>query len=114
VITSFLGVSVCLTDFLADGLRLEKKGKNNLLVYGLTFVPPLVIVLFLPNIFVQALTYAGIYCVVLLILLPAWMVWAGRYHRHIAGEYAVWGGKLLLALLIVFSVLVTLYGLIMG
>jgi tyrosine-specific transport protein len=111
VITSFLGVGICLTDFLADGLQLEKKGKSNLLIFSLTFVPPLVIVLFLPNIFVQALTYAGIYCVVLLILLPAWMAWAGRYRRRLAGSYTVWGGKTLLGLLMIFSLVLTMYGL---
>lgn len=105
VLTSFLGVSLCLVDFLADGLQLEKQGKSNVLIHVITFLPPLSIVLFYPNAFVKALEYAGIYSVILLILLPAWMAWHGRYHRHIAKGFMVRGGKLLLSILILFSLL---------
>jgi tyrosine-specific transport protein len=102
VVTSFLGVSLCLSDFLADGLQREKKGSSAYLIYALTFLPPAVIVLFFPNIFVKALEYAGIYCVILLMLLPAWIVWAGRYKRKIAKGFTVPGGKpLIIATLLV-------------
>ena len=78
LITSFLGVALCLADFLADGLSLPKRGASNLVIYGLTFLPPIGIVLFWPNIFIAALHYAGIYCMILIILLPTLMVWKGR------------------------------------
>lgn len=103
VVTSFLGVSLCLTDFLADGFQLEKKGMSNIFIHLVTFLPPLTIVLFFPNVFIKALEYAGIYCVILLLLLPAWMVWRGRYHKHITKEFKAPGGKLLLLALMVFS-----------
>ena len=93
VVTSFLGVALCLTDFWADGLQLERVGKNNALIFALTFLPPVVIVLFYPAIFVKAFAYAGVYSIVLLLLLPAWMVWGGRYQRKIAKGYRVPGGK---------------------
>lgn len=100
--TSFLGVSLGLSDFIADGLRVEKKGKGNLIIYAVTFLPPLVIALFDPSIFISALSYAGIYCVVLLVLLPALMAWWGRYRKNLApsDSYQVKGGKLLLVFLI--------------
>lgn len=103
VLTSFLGVSLAMTDFLADGFRLEKKGGSNLFIHVATFLPPLTVVLFFPNAFIKALEYAGIYCVVLQILLPAWMVWNGRYRRHFAREFSVRGGKFLLAAMMLFS-----------
>lgn len=104
VLTSFLSVALCLTDFLADGFQMEKKGLNNLFIHLVTFLPPLIIVLFFPNAFVQALEYAGIYCIILLILLPAWMAWRGRYYRHFnKSGFKVMGGKTLLAFLIIFS-----------
>lgn len=103
VVTSFLGVALCLTDFLADGIQIEKKGTGNLFIQLLTLIPPLIIVLFFPNVFVTALQYAGIYCVILLILLPAWMAWKGRYHRDISKGFRVPGGKVLLSILIVIS-----------
>lgn len=103
VLTSFLGVSLCLTDFWADALQLEKKGYKNLLITAATFLPPLIVVLFFPGTFVTALKYAGVYCIVLLILLPAWMAWVGRYKRSLTTHFTVPGGKPLLIVLILFS-----------
>lgn len=104
--TSFLGVALCLADFLADGLGLEKHSKHDWVIYSATFGPPLLIVLFSPGIFISALSYAGVYCTVLLILLPALMVWVGRYRKSIASGYRVMGGKPLLAGLILISILI--------
>lgn len=104
VVTSFLGVSLCLIDFLADGFQLQKEGRSKVLIYAMTFLPPVVIVLFKPGIFVKALEYAGIYCVVLLMLLPAWMAWFGRYRRGLANGFRVPGGKLLLIMVMLISV----------
>lgn len=104
VVTSFLGVALCLTDFLSDGLQLEKVGINKLIILGLTFLPPVLVVLFYPSIFVKAFAYAGIYSIVLLMLLPAWMAWGGRYQRKIAAGYRVPGGKVLNGAVILISV----------
>lgn len=112
VLTSFLGVALCLTDFFADGLKIEKKGMGNLIVNGITFIPALAIAIFFPNVFIKALSYAGIYSVILLILLPACMAWAGRYHRLIDSDFTVYGGKIGLTGLMVFSVVLIGYGLI--
>lgn len=109
MVTSFLGVALCLADFLADGLQVEKKGMNNFFVHLLTFLPPLGIVLFYPNAFVTALQYAGIYCLVLLILLPAWMAWRGRYVKGLASGYKVFGGKSLLLGMMVFALFMIAY-----
>lgn len=105
VLTSFLGVALCLTDFLADGLQLEKKGSSNLLIHLITFIPALSIAIFFPNVFIKALEYAGIYAIVLLVFLPAWMAWNGRYHKKLANGFTVWGGKSLLITILVFSLM---------
>lgn len=81
-VTSFLGVSISLVDFIADGLQWEKKGLRGLKVYGLAFLPPLIIVLVNPDIFIKALSYAGLGCVYLLILLPVLMLYNGRYKKN--------------------------------
>ncbi|MFA6304109.1 MAG: aromatic amino acid transport family protein [Legionella sp.] len=78
MVTAFLGVSLGLFDFLADGLRFKKSGYQGKYTLALTFLPPLAIVLINPGIYLQALAYAGICCVVLLLLLPAIMAWKGR------------------------------------
>lgn len=102
--TSFLGVSLGLSDFLADGFNMEKRGGNAITIYGVTFLPPLALVLYFHNAFIGGLNYAGICCVVLLMLLPAVMTWQGRYRRHVAHGYQVTGGKLSIILLAIVSV----------
>lgn len=78
MITAFLGVSLGLFDFLADGLKLKKEGAQGKLTLLLTFMPPLIVVLMKPGIYLQALSYAGICCIILLLLLPTMMAWQGR------------------------------------
>ena len=109
MVTSFLGVALCLADFLADGLQMEKVGWHKLFIHVVTFAPPVLIVLFFPDIFIRAFAYAGVVSVVLLVLLPAWMVWSGRYRRHLAKGYRVFGGKGLLSSLIALSFVLILY-----
>jgi tyrosine-specific transport protein len=75
MVTAFLGVSIGLFDFLADGLKMKKRGLEGKSVFCLTFIPPLAIVLFWPGIYLHALAYAGICCIVLQLLLPAAMSW---------------------------------------
>lgn len=104
VLTSFLAVALCLTDFLADGLQIEKKGRGKIIIHCITFIPALLISIFFPNAFIKALEYAGIYCTVLLILLPAWMTWSGRYRRRIASGFRVIGGKFFLSFIILICV----------
>lgn len=94
--TSFIGVALGLSDFLADGIGVDKQNSKKL-VYSVTFVPPLLVTLFYPQIFVTALSYAGICCIILLMLLPALMSWYGRYKKHLNNSVVhVWGGKSLL------------------
>ncbi|EKD72387.1 MAG: Tryptophan/tyrosine permease [uncultured bacterium] len=69
-------------------------------------LPPLLIVVINPHIFIAALAYAGIYCIILLIIFPVLMVWRGRYHQNIVAEYQVFGGKVLLVGLLIGSVLI--------
>ena len=76
--TAFLGVSLGLFDFLADGLKFNKSGIQGKFTLILTFIPPLAVVLINPGIYLQALSYAGIACVILLLLLPSIMAWRGR------------------------------------
>lgn len=97
MLTAFLGVSLGLFDFLADGLKLQKSGVQGKYTLALTFLPPLAVVLFNPGIYLNALSYAGVCCVILLLLLPSFMAWKGRKtcpqstHGHIlpGGTYSL-------------------------
>jgi tyrosine-specific transport protein len=106
IITSFLGVSLGLFDFFSDGLKIEKKGSKRLVIAGFAFVPPLLIALSKPGLFLIALKYAGgIGCAFLLGLLPTLMVYS---HRYIKKEEPLFpqliGGKKMLYILFLFVV----------
>lgn len=103
--TSFLSISLSLSDFLSDGLKVKKEGMGAFLVFGATFLPPIAIVIFYPNAFLLGLNFAGVSCFILMVLMPPIMAWRGRYHHEIAQGYQVSGGKFLLALLVVFATL---------
>lgn len=104
-LTSFLGVSLCLFDFLADGLQLKKHGIHGMMVSAITFVPPMLIILLFPGAFIYALGYAGISVIIILMLFPAMMAWSGRYRKKIEiGKYRLWGGKTLLIMEILVSI----------
>lgn len=105
LLTSFLGVTLGLLDFLADGLKLKKTPLNKFWLCLLIFVPPVLFALIHPHVFLMALDYAGGFgCALLLGLLPVLMVWVGRYHLNLKGEYQVGGGRLLLIVLGLFVI----------
>lgn len=80
IITSFLGVSLSLSDFLIDGLKIKKSWEGRLTAIALTFVPPLVFVFSYQKGFYIALEYAGVFVSVLLGIIPALMVLKLKTH----------------------------------
>jgi len=110
ILTSFIGVSLCLFDFWADGLHVPKRGWYKAGLLALTFMPPLAIALFYPRAFIMALSYAGIACVVLLLLIPALMAWQGRYVKHLAVKYQLFGGKSILIAVIIAALVLMVVG----
>ena len=75
MLTAFLNVALGLKDFISDGFQLQKKGSQAYLSLALTFLPPLVMVVFNPGLYLKALNYAGIFCVLLQLLIPILMRW---------------------------------------
>lgn len=102
IITSFLGVSLSLADFLTDGLKLKKSWEGRLLAILLTFVPPLIFVFSYQRGFLLALEYAGAFVAILLIFLPASMAWTLQKPRF----YRTFWGRVLLVTTILFSLLI--------
>ncbi|MDJ0651623.1 MAG: aromatic amino acid transport family protein [Simkaniaceae bacterium] len=103
LVTSFFGVALSLYDFLADGLRIQKTVKGKALLLFLMFIPPLLFALFYPSGFVTALGYAGVFVAILYGLLPAFMVWHGRYSEKRKEKFRVFGGKPLLLIMLIGS-----------
>ena len=113
IVTSFLGVSLSLLDFLSDFFvvtfdihpKSSKFGK--LLLCSLTFVPPLVFATVYRRVFFQAINYAGAFgVIVLLAALPALMVWSGRYYKRWARGFKTSGGRTALVAVLLCSIVI--------
>lgn len=103
LVTSFLGVTLGLLDFLADGLSIKKNKIGRLCLCLLIFIPPFLFALWHKGVFLMALDYAGGYgCALLLGLLPILMVWSGRYYMHLSNKEILPGGRILLLGLLLF------------
>lgn len=103
LVTSFLGVTLGLLDFLADGLSVKKDNAGKLMLCLIIFIPPLLFAFTFPGVFLMALDYAGGFgCALLLGLLPILMVWSGRYRMGLPSTDLLPGGRALLVVLILF------------
>lgn len=111
IVTSFLGVSLSLTDFLADGFRIKSGPKGRVFVCMLAFVPPLIFTLTDPRAFLSSLEFAGAFGVVTLLgFMPALMVWFGRYRCgfHKTHSYQAPGGRLSLIAVMGIAIIIFL------
>lgn len=108
IASSFLGISLGLFDLLADGLKIKRNHLGKTIIAIITFVPPFIFAVGNPGGFVVALGYAGVFVALLHGILPAAMVWSGRYSLKIAQGYRVIGGRVAL-IVIVFVSLVVIY-----
>lgn len=105
--TTFLGVALGVVDFLADGLRVESRGWKKAALCLVAVLPPLLLSSTYPQLFLTALRYAGSFGAVILFgILPPWMVWRGRYHLGMKGRRLLPGGRPVLLLLLIFSLLI--------
>lgn len=105
IVTSFFGVTLGLTDFLRDGLKIKKTFKGRAILSLVVFIPPLVLALINPCIFLTALQYAGGFGSALLLgLLPILMAWSGRYRFNFKSYELVRGGRWTLSILILFVI----------
>lgn len=102
MLTAFLGVSLCLMNFLSDGLNLSENGVRGLGLFIATFLPPTLIVIYYPGAYIHALEYAGALCVILLLLLPAAMTLFGR--RRFKSGFTVPFGNITPIFLLITSI----------
>lgn len=107
LVTSFLGLSLGLFDFLADGLKMKKKGKNKIILALIIILPSLFFALTYERAFLVALdTSGGFGDTILNGILPVMMVWVGRYWMKLKGDFTFPGGKLSLSIVILFYIAV--------
>lgn len=96
LITSFLGVTMSLFDFVAELIRAKPNWMGRLQTWLITFVPPLLCALYYPDGFVKVLGFAAIPLVFMIIFLPIAMA-LGQRPKQLGG-YEVSGGKAALML----------------
>ncbi len=109
IITSFLGVSLSLADFLADGFKIKKTPSGKGMICLLTFGPPIVFALSNPRAFLVALDYAGTFGVILLLgLMPSLMALCGRERFKAKSRFQAPGGQFLLMTSIALSLMLIL------
>ncbi len=103
IVTSLIGVSLSLFDFIADGLKMSKVGFKRVALMALTFLPPAFILYLFPESFVQAFRFAGIMVAGIFGVFPALMVIKMRNGRFKQTYRTPGGGFMLYATLFFFS-----------
>lgn len=107
LVTSFLGVSLSMVDFLGDGLKVSRKGLSRVFLCSIVFIPPALFAAANPGIFIEAIGVAGGFGEAILNgLLPISLVWVGRYVKGLPSEYRLGGGRPLLIILLLFTFLI--------
>lgn len=91
LVTSFLGVTLSLYDFVAELTRAKETLAGRMQTWLLTFIPPVLCALYLPEGFVAVLGFAAVPLVVMIIFLP--IVMALRQRQTQPGGYQVSGGS---------------------
>lgn len=105
LVTSFLGVSLGLFDYIADLTVKYKQINKTFIVSLLTFVPPVTFALFYPEGFVLALGYAAIPLVFLVLFLPVFLI--NRLYR-IKNIKVSWRKRLILLTIVCIGILLIL------
>ncbi|WP_350432525.1 aromatic amino acid transport family protein [Shewanella sp. H8] len=92
LITSFLGVTMSLFDYVAELTRAKDDVAGRAKTWLITFIPPLLCALYYPDGFFKVLGFAAIPLVVMIIYLPIAMALKQRSKQ--LGGYEVSGGNL--------------------
>lgn len=110
LLTSFLTQTLALVHFLADFFKTSTRKTEPFSLCCLALVPPLIFSLIYPDLFIKALNFAGGICAVILFgILPALIVWIGRYKKQTHSPYQVAGGKPLLVGVFLFALFILFF-----
>lgn len=77
-ITSFMGVSVALLHALSGGLKIKHASHYKIYLLLILYIPPILVTYFVPNVFVEVLSFAGLFVAIILGLFPVAMVYKTR------------------------------------
>lgn len=108
IVTSTLGVSFSMVDFLGDGMKIHNSnGPKRFLLTALTFIPPLILALCNPGVFNTALGIAGGFGEAFLNgLLPVMLIGVGKYVKGLKTDLKWLENIGVLLLLLVYALAV--------
>ncbi len=92
IVSSFLGVSLGLFDFIADKFKFDDTYAGRLKAALITFVPPTIGGVFFPDGFIYAIGFAGLALAFNALVIPPLMLRSSRKKFGLS-EYQVWGGN---------------------
>lgn len=104
IVSSFVGISLGLYDFLADGLCISRNSRGNIKLIIFTFLPPLIIELTKNRLFFTALGFAGLISTILFGLYPIMLTWSARYDRKLSTQYQISANKVVFLLMGMFCI----------
>ncbi|MBS7826839.1 tryptophan-specific transport protein [Wohlfahrtiimonas chitiniclastica] len=96
VVTSFLGAGLGLFDYIADLCNFDDSHLGRAKTAVITFVPPTILGMSLPNGFVIAIGFAGLFAAIWSVIIPGMTVLAHRKKQAKSGEpstFKAFGGK---------------------
>jgi tyrosine-specific transport protein len=103
LVTSYLGMTLGLYDFLSDGLGIKERGLGKLFLGALIILPTYYFATQFARVFLIALdTSGGFGDAILNGIMPVMMVWIGRYVRQYEAVPLVPGGRLTLVAIVLF------------
>lgn len=103
IITSYIGVTLSLKDFILQGAKLQQHRAKDILGMIAVYIPSLLFAMFFPYGFSMVLSYAGIIIAYLFGLTPALWVWKARTRLKLTSRYPSGIPNAMLLLLILMS-----------
>ncbi len=106
IMSSYIGISLGLYDFLADGFHTKEQMNDKIKLLALTFMPPLLIALVLPRLYILGLGFAGLVSTILFGLYPVMLTWSARYRHQLKTKYHAPVNRFFLVLIALFAFLI--------
>ena len=92
IFTSIIGVGLSLKDCYINVFKEKNIKKSNLIATLITYLPPYLVTVLIPNAFIKVLGYAGIILVIIAILLPIYLYFKANIEKpyvKILNKYAL-------------------------
>ena len=106
--TSYIGVSLGLSNAVKDLLSHFNMRKNNLMIGAITFIPPIIVGFTYPNIFLSSFSFAGVIFAFIGVILPVLLVFRARKLNPEGRR--VRGGNISLLIALLFAVGIIIIG----